>query len=90
MQQTAPSTLSRFKLADASLGFSKLQFNLDAIADGTANFQAVDQFGNVFNFNNLPLDGHGAKLLHAVLERQSGGGELQLDLDCADPEHNRP
>ena len=47
------------KLDDPTLGFGKLQFNLDAIADGTANFQAVDQFGAVFNFNNIPLDGTG-------------------------------
>ncbi|MCW8087559.1 PEP-CTERM sorting domain-containing protein [Sabulicella glaciei] len=46
-------------LADPTLGFDKLQFNLDAIADGTANFQAVDQFGTVFNFNNIALDGNG-------------------------------
>lgn len=45
-------------LADPSLGFSKLQFNLDAIADGTANFQAIDQFGGVFNFS-FALDGKG-------------------------------
>ena len=49
----------QIQLADASLGFSKLQFNLDAIADGTADFQAVDQFGNVFNFDDVPLDGTG-------------------------------
>jgi hypothetical protein len=47
------------KLNDPALGFSKLQFNLDAIADGTANFQAIDQFGNAFNFNNISLDGTG-------------------------------
>jgi PEP-CTERM motif len=46
-------------LADPSLGFSKLQFNLDAAADGTATFEAVDQFGNVFNFANVALDGQG-------------------------------
>ena len=49
----------QIQLADASLGFSKLQFNLDAIADGTADFQAVDQFGTVFDFNDIPLDGTG-------------------------------
>ena len=49
----------QIKLADPSLGFSKLQFNLDAVADGTANFTAVDQFGNVFNYNNIALDGTG-------------------------------
>ena len=34
-------------------------FNLDAIADGTADFQAVDQFGAVFNFLDVALDGQG-------------------------------
>jgi hypothetical protein len=47
------------QLADATLGFSKLQFNLDAIADGTANFEAVDQFGNTFHYDNIALDGNG-------------------------------
>jgi len=47
------------KLADPLMGFTKLQFNLDAVADGTANFQAVDQFGTVFNFNNIALSGNG-------------------------------
>jgi hypothetical protein len=47
------------KLADTSLGFQKLQFNIDAAANGTANFQAVDQFGTVFNFNNVALSGNG-------------------------------
>ncbi|WP_207540221.1 PEP-CTERM sorting domain-containing protein [Sabulicella rubraurantiaca] len=46
-------------LDDTSLGFGKLQFNLDATANGTANFQAIDQFGNVFNFNNVALNGNG-------------------------------
>jgi hypothetical protein len=46
-------------MADPSLGFSKLQFNLDAIADGFASFQAIDQYGAVFNFNNIALDGQG-------------------------------
>ena len=45
--------------ADPSLGFTTLIFNPDATVDGTANFQAVDQFGNVFNFNNIALDGEG-------------------------------
>jgi len=46
-------------LADPSLGFAKLIFNLDAVADGTADFRAVDQFGNVFNFADIVLDGEG-------------------------------
>jgi len=49
----------QIQLADPTLGFGKLQFNLDAVADGTANFVAIDQFGNAFNFNNIPLDGKG-------------------------------
>ena len=46
-------------LADPTMGFSKLQFNLDAIANGTANFQAMDQFGTVFTFDNIALSGNG-------------------------------
>lgn len=49
----------QIQLADPSLGFSKLQFNLDAIADGTANFVAIDQFGAVFSFTDIPLSGNG-------------------------------
>jgi hypothetical protein len=47
------------ELADSSLGFEKLQFNLDAAVDGNANFHAVDQFGKVFVFNDVLLDGQG-------------------------------
>ncbi len=46
-------------MADPSLGFSKLQFNLDAIADGFANFVAIDQFGTSFNFEDVPINGNG-------------------------------
>ncbi|WP_207541325.1 hypothetical protein, partial [Sabulicella rubraurantiaca] len=46
-------------LDDTTQGFGKLQFNLIAEADGTANFTATDQFGNVFAFNNVALDGNG-------------------------------
>ena len=46
-------------LADPNLGFDKLQFNLDAIADGSATFRAVDQFGTVFNFGSFALRGNG-------------------------------
>jgi hypothetical protein len=49
----------QIQMADPGLGFSKLQFNLDAIADGFASFQAIDQYGAVFNFNNIALDGQG-------------------------------
>jgi len=45
--------------ADPLLGFSTLIFNLDAIADGSATFQAVDQFGTVFDFGTFALDGDG-------------------------------
>jgi hypothetical protein len=46
-------------LADSTTGFSKLQFNLDATANGTADFQAVDQFGTVFSFDDIALSGTG-------------------------------
>ena len=46
-------------LANTSLGFDKLQFNLDAVADGTATFQAVDQFGTTFSFGSFALSGNG-------------------------------
>jgi len=46
-------------LDDTSTGFSKLQFNLDANADGFATFQAIDQFGTVFNYGPIALDGSG-------------------------------
>ena len=49
----------QIRLADPTLGFSKLQFNLDAITDGTATFQAVDQFGTIFNFGSFALSGSG-------------------------------
>jgi len=47
------------QLADATQGFGKLQFNLDAVANGTANFVAVDQFGQSFFFNDVALSGAG-------------------------------
>ena len=53
------STPSRSTLPIRSLGFTTLIFNPDVDVDGFGNFQAVDQFGNVFNFNNVPLDGQG-------------------------------
>ncbi|WP_301592135.1 PEP-CTERM sorting domain-containing protein [Sabulicella glaciei] len=46
-------------LDDPTVGFDKLQFNLDATANGFADFTAIDQFGNVFNFNNIALSGNG-------------------------------
>jgi len=46
-------------LANQTMGFDKLQFNLDAVADGTASFTATDQFGTTFTFNNLALSGSG-------------------------------
>ena len=45
--------------ADPTLGFTRLILNPNADVDGFANFRAVDQFGTVFNFNNVPLDGQG-------------------------------
>jgi len=45
-------------LADPTLGFGKLQFNIDGIEDGTVHFEALDQFGTLFTFDFL-LDGNG-------------------------------
>jgi hypothetical protein len=58
----------QISLADTTMGFGKLQFNLDAIADGTATFQATDQFGTVFNFGSFALDGNGQNFftLHSL------------------------
>jgi len=48
-----------FGLVDPNLGFSKVQFNIDAAADGTANIFLLDQFGTTFSFLNQPLSGSG-------------------------------
>jgi hypothetical protein len=45
--------------ANPNLGFGTLIFNLDAIASGTATFQAVDQFGTTFNFGSFAIGGSG-------------------------------
>jgi hypothetical protein len=44
---------------DSGNPFSKLVFNIDALADGTATFQATDSLGTVFNFGPLTLSGNG-------------------------------
>lgn len=56
----ADGTFDRFtiQLADTTTGFSKLQFNVDALESGTATFQAIDQFGTAFNYQ-FALDGSG-------------------------------
>ena len=48
-----------WELDDATLGFSKVQFNIDAGADGFANIFLLDQFGTTFSFLNQALDGSG-------------------------------
>ena len=45
--------------ANPALGFSTLIFNLHAIANGTATFRAVDQFGTTFDFGSFALGGSG-------------------------------
>jgi hypothetical protein len=47
------------KLDNPALGFGKLQFAIDTFLDGTGTFQAVDQFGAVFNYGPFPLAGEG-------------------------------
>ena len=50
-------------LDDTNLGFTKLQFNIDvdddAPDDTTADFRAVDNFGNIFDFLDVALDPNG-------------------------------
>ena len=60
--------------ADPSLGFTTLIFNLDADVDGFANFRAVDQFGNIFDFNNIALDGQGQNFFNL----QATNGEIAV------------
>jgi hypothetical protein len=72
--------------ADPSLGFTKLIFNLDAVADGTADFQAVDQFGNVFNFLDVALDA-GGQNFHTLLAT-NGEIAVSFSLLSTDPTQN--
>ena len=54
----------KIALNNPLLGFGKLIFNIDAVADGTATFQAVDNFGTVFNFGSFDLDGSGSNFFN--------------------------
>ena len=45
-------------MQNATLGFTKIQFNIDAADDGFADITLVDQFGTAFLFNQ-PLNGNG-------------------------------
>ena len=48
-----------FELADLTLGFSKVIFNIDAATDGFVDIFLLDQFGTLFSFLNQELDGTG-------------------------------
>jgi len=72
--------------ADPSFGFTKLIFNLDAIQDGTADFRAVDQFGNVFNFADIALDGEGENFF--TLLATDGQIAVSFSLLSTDPTQN--
>ncbi len=48
-----------WSLADPTLGFSKVQFNIDAAAAGTADIFLLDQFGTTFSFLQQTLAGSG-------------------------------
>jgi len=50
----------QISMANTSMGFGKLQFNIDASANGSAIFQAVDQFGTIFDFGAYNLNGNGS------------------------------
>jgi PEP-CTERM motif len=51
-----------WQLADPTLGFSKVQFNIDAAANGFADIFLLDQFGTTFSFLQQALDGSGQNL----------------------------
>lgn len=48
-----------WELDDPTLGFSKVQFNIDAGEDGFADIFLLDQFGTTFSFLNQALDANG-------------------------------
>jgi hypothetical protein len=66
------------ELADTSLGFSKLQFNLDAFVDGTATFQGTDQFGTIFDLGTFALDGNGNNFFTMIAEDDQVAISLSL------------
>jgi len=76
----------KINFADSSFGFTKLIFNLDAVVDGTADFQAVDQFGNVTNFLDIDLDGQGQNFF--TLLASAGEIAVSFSLLSTDPTQN--
>lgn len=48
-------TFLEFALADMTKGFSKVQFNLDAVTNGTVDIFLLDQFGTTFSFLDQEL-----------------------------------
>ena len=61
-------------LVDPDLGFTKLVFNVDATAEGTAHFEAEDSDGNVFNFPDIPLDDNGQNFFNLI----ASNGEIAV------------
>jgi hypothetical protein len=84
----ADGTFDAFTInfADPAFGFTKLIFNVDADVDGLADFRAVDQFGNVFNFNDIPLDGQGQNFF--TLLASNGEIAVNFSLLSTDPTQN--
>jgi hypothetical protein len=73
-------------LADASMGFTKLQFNLDAAFSGSAIFAAQDQFGTMFNFGSFNLDPGGQNFF--TLTAQDGQVATSFSLVSTVPIQN--
>lgn len=46
-------------LADPTIGFSKVQFNIDAASNGFVDIKLLDQFGTTFSFLHQALSGSG-------------------------------
>jgi hypothetical protein len=53
-------------MADPTLGFNKIQFNIHAVDDGLVNLTFVDQFGGVFSATDQALDGGGQNYFTAI------------------------
>lgn len=84
----------KITMDDPTLGIGKLQFSLNAVANGSATFKAIDQFGNVFNFGSFALSSGGQNFftLYSLDNEVAVSFELMSTVgiqDITDLEHVR-
>lgn len=73
-------TYMAFKLADPSLGFNKVQFNIDAVEDGSVNLTFTDQFGTNFTGTSpYALSGSGQNWFTAIGEDNQVIASVTID-----------